>query len=145
MDFNAYRQQFFAQPPPPPRFAFVGLHGLTLYFALFSEAVAYYQEVLGSPEYQEGDNTRGWRIGNTWLTLLQGSSGSPQNVEVMIAMQAPEQVERLHAAFAAAGGVVVTPPSKQIMYEPVHYSLVRDPFGTAILIFCPLPDRELAR
>lgn len=137
MDYDAYRQQFFTNPQPQARFAFVGLHGLTLYFANYAQAVAYYQQVLGPPAYVEGGNTRGWRIGDTWLTLLQGSSGTPQNVEVMIVMQTPAEAERLHAAFVEAGGVGDA-PSDQLMYEPVRACSVRDPFGTNILIIAPL-------
>jgi hypothetical protein len=33
MDYDDYRERFFASPQPEMRFAFVGLHGLTLYFA----------------------------------------------------------------------------------------------------------------
>jgi hypothetical protein len=112
MDYDDYRERFFASPQPEMRFAFVGLHGLTLYFANYREAVAYYQDVLGPPAYAEGDDTRGWRIGDTWLTLLQGKSGTPQNVEAMIVMQTPAEAERLQAAFVEAGGLG-DPPSDQ--------------------------------
>jgi len=93
MDYDSYRNQFFAHPPPQPRFAFAGLHGLTLFFADYTEAMAYYQRVLGPPAYLEGDGTRGWKIGDTWLTLLQGVAGNPQNVEVMVVMQTPAEGE----------------------------------------------------
>lgn len=141
MDVDAYRQQFFADPQPHPRFAFVGLHGLTLFFANFAEAVAYYLQVLGPPAYVEGEATCGWRLGDTWLTLLQGTSGAPQNVEVLIVMQTPAEAERLHAAFVAAGGAGDA-PSDRLMYEPVRYCSVKDPFGTNILIICPLLGRD---
>ena len=137
MDYDTYRKQFFANPLPQPRFAFVGLHGLTLYFANYAAAVAYYQRVLGPPAYVEGENTRGWQIGDTWLTLLKGAAGNPQNVEVMIVMLTPEQAESLQAAFVEAGGAGEA-PSDQLMYAPVRYCSVRDPFGTNILITCPL-------
>lgn len=141
MDYDTYRNQFFITPPPPPRFAFTGLHGLTLYFADFREAVAYYQRVLGPPAYVEGDDTRGWRIGDTWLTLLQGTSGAPANVEVMIVMRTPMEADRLHATFVEAGGAGGA-PSDQLMYEPVRSCSVRDPFGTNILIVCPLQTQQ---
>jgi hypothetical protein len=107
----------------------------------YAEAVAYYQQVLGPPAYLEGEGTRGWKIGDTWLTLLQGKTGDPQNVEVLIVMQTPAEAERLHAAFVAAGGVGDA-PTDQLMYEPVRFCPVRDPFGTHILIICPLLGRE---
>lgn len=137
MDYDAYRSQFFADPVPQPRFDFAGLHGLTLYFADYAAAVAYYERVLGPPGYVEGDGTRGWQMGATWLTLLKGTAGSPQNVEVMIVMQTPSAAERLQSAFVEAGGVGEA-PSDQLMYEPVRYCAVRDPFGTNILITSPL-------
>jgi hypothetical protein len=137
MEYDAYRKQFFTQPAPVQRFSFVGLHGLTLYFADYTAAVAYYQRVLGPPAYVEGDGTRGWRVGDTWLTLLKGTAGSPQNVEVTFVMQTPEQADHLQAAFIEAGGSG-DPPSDQLMYEPVRYCPVKDPFGTHILIFCSL-------
>jgi hypothetical protein len=138
MDYETYRQQFFANPLPLPRFAFVGLHGLTLYFAEYEAAVAYYQRVLGPPAYVEGQGTHGWQIGDTWLTLLKGNGGNPQNVEVMIVMKTPAEAERLQAALVEAGGAG-DPPSDQLMYAPVRSCPVRDPFGTNILIICPLP------
>jgi hypothetical protein len=137
MDYDAYRQKFYTTPPPQQRFSFTGLHGLTLYFADYSRAVAYYRSVLGPPAYVEGDGTRGWQIGATWLTLLRGTEGSPQNVEVMIAMQTPAEAERLQAAFVEAGGSGQT-PSDQLMYVPVRSCPVTDPFGTNILITSPL-------
>jgi hypothetical protein len=137
MDYDTYRQKFYTTPPPQPRFSFTGLHGLTLYFAGYTRAVAYYQRVLGTPAYVEGDGTRGWQIGATWLTLLRGTEGSPQNVEVMIAMQTPAEAERLQAAFVEAGGSGQA-PSDQLMYVPVRSCPVTDPFGTNILITSPL-------
>ena len=137
MDYDAYRRQFFANPAPQPRFEFVGLHGVTLYFGDYAAAVAYYQSVLGPPGYIEGDFTRGWRVGNTWLTLLKGAGGNPQNVEVTFVMQTPAQAESLQAAFIEAGGVGEA-PSDQLMYKPVRYCPLSDPFGTHILVICPL-------
>lgn len=134
MDYETYRKKYFTTPLPEARFAFIGLHGLTLFFAEYETAVAYYQQVLGPPTYVEGASTRGWRLGNTWLTLLRGKSGSPQNVEVMLVMQTPEEADRLQAAFIEAGGEG-DPPTDVLMYEPVHACSVRDPFGTQILIF----------
>jgi hypothetical protein len=68
--------------------------------------------------------------------LLKGSDGNPQNVEVMIVMQTPAEVERLKDALVEAGGTGDA-PSDQLMYEPVRSCSVRDPFGTNILITCP--------
>ena len=142
MDYNAYRDKFFTHPLPQPRFAFTGLHGLTLYYADYIEAVAFYQRVLGPPAYVEGSDAHGWQIGPTWLTLLRGTAGNPQNVEVMIVTQSPGEAERLQSAFIEAGGQGDA-PSDQLMYEPVRYCPVRDPFGTLILITCPLQARSV--
>jgi hypothetical protein len=137
MDFETYRKRFFANPSPQQRFEFAGLYGLTLYFENYEAAVAYYLKVLGPPAYIEGEGTKGWQIGSTWLTLLKGTKGNPQNVEVMMVMQTPAEVERLKVAFVEAGGSG-DEPDDQLMYEPVRLCSVRDPFGTNILITCPL-------
>jgi len=65
--------------------------------------------------------------------LLQGKSGSPSNVEVILNMETPKQAEQLHRAFIAAGGTGPE-PSDQLMYEPIRSCPVRDPFGTDLLI-----------
>lgn len=137
MDYEAYRREYFANPQPDPRFDFCGCTGVALFFEAFEAAVAYYQQVLGPPAYAEGDDTRGWRIGSHWLTLLRGTSGSPGNIEVILQMATPEETERLQRAFIEAGGEG-EPPEEVLMYEPIRSCSVRDPFGTGILLICPL-------
>lgn len=137
MDYDAYRKAYFAKPQPQPRYQFSGAFGVTLYFEDYDDAVSYYQEVLGPPAYQEGAGTRGWPIGNGWLTLLQGKHGSPTNVEVMFVTGSVQEAEALQSAFIAAGGRG-TPPSDQLMYTPVRSCPVVDPFGTELLIVSPL-------
>lgn len=141
MDHAHYREKFFVDPPPESRFEFRGLHGATVYFSDYEAAVNYYTRVLGPPAYVEGEGTCGWQLGNTWLTLLKGKSGNPQNVELNIVMQTPQEADRLHAAFIEAGGAG-EPPSDQLMYEPVRYCYVQDPFGTDILVICPLLEES---
>ncbi|MCB0114360.1 MAG: hypothetical protein KDD84_09730 [Caldilineaceae bacterium] len=109
------------------------MFGVTLYFEDYEAAVAYYTRVLGPPAYVEGSATRGWPIGDGWLTLLQGSFGSPQNVEITLQMATPAEAERLQRAFIAAGGEGPE-PSDQLMYRSIRYCPVRDPFGTQLLI-----------
>lgn len=138
MNYESYRQQFFVTPAVEPRFEFRGIHGATLFFQNYETAVVYYTAVLGPPNYVEGSGTRGWQLGQTWLTLLKGNKGNPQNVEVPLVMQTPAEAERLQAAFIKAGGQGEA-PSDQLMYEPVRFCPVQDPFGTAILIISPLP------
>lgn len=137
MDFESYRRKYFADPQPEPRYDYKGLHGVTLYFQGYEAAVDVYSNALGPPAYLEGRGTRGWRIGNTWLTLLKGQDGNPANVEIIFLMNTPAEAEQLQAAFIAAGGTG-EPPSDQLMYAPVRYCPVRDSFGTDILIYCYL-------
>jgi hypothetical protein len=137
MDYQAYREQYFVEPAPESRFGFAGLYGATLFFEAYEQATGYYTQVLGPPAYVEGNDTKGWRIGDTWLTLLRGRSGSPENVEIAIVMRSPEEAERLQAAFDAAGGVA-HPPTDALMYEPIRSCPVTDPFGTQIMIYSRL-------
>jgi len=136
MDYEAYRKSYFTDPRPAPQFDFTGTFGVTLYYEEFEQAVDYYSRVLGPPAYVEGEGTRGWAIGPGWLTLLQGEKGSPRNTEVTFVMQTPEQADRLQAAFIAAGGAGPE-PTDTLMYEPVRYCPVRDPFGTDLLVVSP--------
>jgi hypothetical protein len=140
MDFDAYHRQFYTDPPPAPRFRYGGLHGATLFFGEYAAAVAFYSQVFGPPAYVEGDGTRGWRLGQTWLTLLAGE-GHPQAMEVTLAMPTPAEAEAVQAAFVAAGGQG-QPPSDQLMYAPIRYCPATDPWGTAWLIVAPLETTE---
>jgi len=108
-----------------------------LYFTDFEAAVAFYTTVLGEPAYTEGSGTRGWAIGDSFLTLLRGGDGSPRNTEVGFVLETPAEADRLQQAFIAAGGTG-TPPSDQVMYGPIRYCPVTDPFGTELLIYAPL-------
>ena len=137
MDFEEYRKAFYSDQPPEPRYQISGISGVALFIEDFDAAVEYYQQVLGPAAYVEGKSTRGWRVGSDWLTLLQGKAGAPQNMEVILSMETPEQAERLQHAFIEAGGEG-PPPSDQLMYEPVRYCPVCDPFGTDLLIISPL-------
>jgi hypothetical protein len=136
VDYAAYRENFFVEPAPVARFEYAGLLGATLFFGDFEAAVSYYSQVFGPPAYVEGEGTRGWRLGGTWLTVLKGE-GRPQNMEVSLVMQSPAAAEALQAAFIAAGGTGPV-PSDQLMYAPVRYCPVTDPLGTAWLITAAL-------
>jgi hypothetical protein len=102
--------------------------------------VGFYSQVFGPPAYVEGAGTRGWRLGNTWLTLLQGE-GRPQEIEVTLVMDSPAEAEALQAAFIAAGGQG-QPPSDQLMYAPIRYCPVTDPFGVPWLLVAALEPAE---
>lgn len=137
MDFEMYKRKYYADPPPPPRFNFTGHFGVALFFEKYTEVVEYYSEVLGPPVYIEGKGTRGWRIGQGWLTLFGANSGKPGNVEITLEMETPEEAEALQRAFIEAGGSGED-PTDQIMYVPIRYCPVQDPFGTQIIIISPL-------
>ncbi len=139
MDFETYKRNYYADPAPKPRFNFSGAFGTTLFYENYGAVIAYYEQVLGPPNYVEGAGTRGWRIGNGWLTLFQGKGGNPQNIEVTFEMETPEEAEALHSAFIEAGGHG-QPPTDELMYEPIRYCPVTDPFGTALLIISPLKN-----
>jgi hypothetical protein len=139
MDFEEYRKKYYIDPAPTPKFDFVGLHNAVLFFQEYERAAEYYQAVLGPPAYIEGENTKGWRIGNTWLTLLPAKKGGPKNVEINFVMKSPEEAERLQRAFIEAGGEGPE-PSDELMYVPIRYCPVTDPFGTQLLVFCRLGE-----
>jgi len=139
MDYDSYRKAYFIEPQPSPKFDFIGLHGVALFFNDYEAAVTYYTTVLGEPAYVEGKYPHGWRIGTIWLTLFPAKSGSPNNTEIHFLVSNIDEVDRLYTAFIEAGGKG-DPPSDQLMYEPLCYCSVQDPFGTNILILCRIPN-----
>ena len=136
MDYDSYKAEYFVDPAPEPRFE-VATRGTTLFYEDYEQAVAFYSEVLGPPGYIEGNGTRSWILGGTWLTLLQGRSGNPTNVEVPFVTATPDEADRLQAAFKAAGGTGPE-PIDTIMGSPVRYCPVTDPLGVDLLVYCPL-------
>ena len=141
MNYEDYRNAYFVAPAPEPRYRFEGSFGVTLYYEDYDAAVGYYRQVLGPPAYVEGAGTRGWPIGSGWLTLLRGSSGNPRNVEVTFQVKTPAEAERLQHAFIEAGGEGPA-PTDQLMYEPIRYCPVCDPFGTELLIISRLAGEK---
>ena len=139
MDYESYQRNYFVDPQPEPRIEYLGLHSVTLFFSDFEAAVEYYIRVLGPPDYVEGAATRGWQLGNTWLTLLEWEKGSPRNFEFNIVMKTSQEAERLQSAFIEEGGSGEQ-PSDQHMFRPVRFCPVVDPFGTNILILSRLSD-----
>ena len=137
MDFDEYRKAFFVQPSPQQRFQFMDSFGTTVYFEDYQEAIAFYERVLGPPSYVEGESTRGWPIGNGWLTLLRGEKGNPQNIEITLELTCKEEAEALQRDFISAGAKGPA-PSDQLMYRPVRACPVVDPFGLEIMIIAPL-------
>ena len=139
MDYTSYKDAYFTKPPPKQLYQFRGSFGTTLYYEDYIQAVAYYEKVLGPPGYVEGIGTRGWQIGDGWLTLLKGTQGNPKNVEITFEMATVEQAEKLQQSFIDAGGKG-SPPSNQLMYTPVRFCPVIDPFGVDLLVISQLDD-----
>ena len=137
MDYQTYRKNYFIDPAPHQRYNFKGDFGVTLFYQDYAAAIDYYERVLGPPAYVEGKGTRGWRIGRGWLTLLQGKSGNPRNLEITFVMSSPAQAEALQHVFIEAGGTGPE-PSDELMYEPIRYCAVTDPFGVDLLIISSL-------
>ena len=128
MDFNEYREKYFTDPAPEPRFDFQGIRGAAVYYQDYQSSLAYFQQVFGPPGYVEGEFTHGWLLGDTWLTVFPAKDGAPSNVEVLLYLETAEEVDRLHAAMIAAGGVGDAPVDT-LMYAPVRIGMVTDPFG----------------
>lgn len=143
VDFDLYRKAFFVQPAPQQRFEFKSSFGTTVYFEDFEEAIAFYENVLGPPTYVEGDGTRGWPVGNGWLTMLKGEQGNPKNVEITLELESSGQAEALQAEFVVSGATGQA-PSDQLMYRPVRCCPVTDPFGLHIMIIAPLARGQVA-
>lgn len=139
MDYEEYRKKYFVEPQPKPKFENDGIHNAVLVFEEFEAAVEYYQTVLGPPAYVEGENTKGWGIGTTLLTLLHAKEGAPNIVEINFVMKSPQEAERLQQAFIDAGGEGPD-PSDELMYEPIRYCPLTDPFGTQLLVFSRLGE-----
>ncbi len=133
MDYEAYRKAFFTDPAPVSKHSFADVFGIALFFEEYEEAIAYYSSVLGQPGYVEGENTRGWKLGDIWLTLLRAAGGNPRNAEIQLMMADEEEASRLQEAFSEAGGDIEE-PVEVLMYEAVKIYPISDPFGTAILL-----------
>jgi uncharacterized glyoxalase superfamily protein PhnB len=141
MDYETYKKKFYADPSPKPRYNFTGAFGSTLFYEDYQAAITYYEKVLGPPAYIEGEGTRGWRIGGGWLTLFQGKSRNPTNVEITFVVATPEEAEALQHAFIEAGGEG-SAPSDELMYEPIRFCAVTDPFGVGLLVISPLLEHK---
>ena len=126
-----------------PRYNIVTLNYITLYFHDLEAAVAFYTAVFGEPDSVHEEVIIGWRMGNTWLTLFPDKEGTqpgsnPRNTEFAIQVANPEEVDRLHAAFIAAGAKDIHSPEDTEMYDPMRFSCVDDPFGVRIDVICPV-------
>ena len=137
MDFEEYRRKYYVDPAPEQRYQFRGIHGATLFYQEYAQALAFFRQVFGEPAYVEGDFTHGWQIGGSWLTVFPAKGGNPGNIEVPIYLEVPEDVDRLYDAFLAAGAQG-EPPENNLMYRPVRMSVMTDPFGVMFTLVCEL-------
>lgn len=125
------------------RFDIVGLNYVSLYPADHAAALAYYASVFGPLDREDVElGVWGWQMGSTWLTVFPGTAGpnpegTSENVEFAIQVATPEEVDRLYDAFVAAGVKASLPPRSAVMYEPMRYCYIDDPFGVRIDIYCP--------
>jgi uncharacterized glyoxalase superfamily protein PhnB len=120
-----------------------GLAYVSLYIEDLEAAVEFYSRVFGPPAYTEDTPVRGWRIGDTWLTLFPASAGSagagnPRGVEFAIRLASPEEVDSLYIALIDAGAKPCMKPRDTKMYEPMRFGCVDDPFGVRIDVYCPI-------
>jgi len=138
MDYKEYRRKYFTDPAPEPRYQVRGIHGATLFYEDYQAALHFFQQVFGPPAYVEGENTHGWKIGDSWLTVFPANQGSPQNIEVPIYLQTAEGVDRLYQACLTAGAHG-NPPQDTLMYLPVRIAIVTDPFGVMFTLVHEYP------
>ena len=137
MDFEAYKKNYYTDPPPEPRFAFTGIRGASIFVEDYPAALAFYKKVFGPPNYVEGESTHGWRFGETWFTLFPSKKGGPANSDISLEMASPAEADKLRAALVEAGAKGGEPVDT-IMYVPIRYCGVTDPFGTEWVIYSPL-------
>lgn len=131
------------KPEANDSYRIVDLNYVSLYFKDLDRALAFYSTVFGEPEVVEQDPIiYGYRMGSTWLTLFPSAGGTskesnPRNAEFAIQVTAPQEVDALYNALIAAGAVECMPVRDTVMYEPMRYGCVDDPFGVRIDVYCP--------
>jgi uncharacterized glyoxalase superfamily protein PhnB len=115
----------------------VTLNYVSLYLKDFRKATAFYSQVFGPPQFvNETATTFGWRMGATWLTLFSSQEGNPRNTEFAIQVSSPAEVDRLHQALLQAGAAEYMAPADTVMYEPMRFSCVDDPFSHKNAFLC---------
>jgi len=128
------------------KFTIVDLNYFTIYVKEFEAAVAFYTKVFGEPDYSEDDGRiLGWPMGKTYLTVMTCDQGpvrdeNPRNAEFAIQVAKPNEVDRLHRALVKAGATDFWDARDTVMYHPMRFAVVDDPFGVRIDIYCPLPE-----
>ncbi len=114
MDFNTYRHAYFADPPPEQRFDLSGILGITLYFSGYRDAVDFYTTVLGEPAYVEGAGTRGWHLGDSWLTLLAGGDGAPPGITPGMSVRAKLDIDTGRSGVAVSRDAILRFPDGRV-------------------------------
>lgn len=145
MNYQEYRAAYHKDTAS--RYAFDRGFSAALYTPEYRNAVAFYSRVLGDPQYVEGELTHGWRIGNGWLTLfpleyLDGydrQAGRLNPVELQFHLDGLSQLRALRAAFISAGGRGPE-PSRELMYVPLWFAPLEDPFGNRVILTADLPE-----
>jgi uncharacterized glyoxalase superfamily protein PhnB len=125
----------------------VDLNYFSLYIDRYDEAIAFYSNVFGSPEYSEANELVGFRMGATWLTVFRGTDGphkgsDPRNTEFAVQVSTPSDVDRLARKLVDAGAREFSAPRDTRMYERMRFACVDDPFGVRIDVYCPLPEPQ---
>ena len=133
-DYEIYRKNYFVDPAPEPRFSMTRIGGMSLSIEDYEAGVAFYTQVLGPPAYVEGDDTHGWPIGTSWLTLFRAQKGRVDNVELQIEVASTDEVDRMIAALIEAGATAGLAPQDVLCYEPIRMGYVTDPFGTCLSV-----------
>ena len=106
---------------------------MALFYEDYAEALAFWEKVIGPPNYIEGEHTHGWTVGKTLFTLFPSKDGNPKNVEVPFVVDAVEDVDKLYQTFIEAGAIG-EPPIDTLMYEHVRMAVLKDPFGVDISV-----------
>jgi PAS domain-containing protein len=149
MDYQEYRAKYHKNTTP--RYNFDRGFSAALYTAEYAKAVDFYSVALGEPQYVEGENTRGWRIGDSWLTLFplealdgyDGQRAALNPVELQFHLEGEAELRRLRSALLAAGAQGPE-PSEELMYVPLLFAPVRDPFGNRLLLTADLVHGDRA-
>lgn len=123
-----------------PKFDIVGAGFPVAYIQDYERAVGFYTKVFGPPGYIEGEHTKGWQLGETWLTLFPSREGGPQNTEFAVQLSSEKELDRLRTAWVDAGGKA-SEASIELMYERLYMCSIQDPFGTQILLYSRLQEK----
>ncbi len=120
-----------------------GLRFPSFYIEDYDRAVEFYSKVFGSPDTDQPE-IKGWKLGDTWLTLFPSKAGAspgenPRNAEFAIEVSSPDEVDHLRKLMLDAGASGGWEPQDTEMYVPMRFAFVEDPVGIRVDIYCLLP------